>query len=193
MFAAGCGGFWWFYGNPWPTWFALPVLIVLCGYSYAKRFTSLAHVWLGAATGLAPVAVWIAISPGTLGLPAFVLGAAVLLWMVGFDIIYALQDVEVDRREGLFSLPARLGPAKALLVSRTCHAAVVVLLAWLGMLAGMGVIWGVGVAVVAVLLIVEQSMVSATDFSRVNVAFFMMNGIVSVLLALAALGEQLTK
>jgi 4-hydroxybenzoate polyprenyltransferase len=193
LFAAGCAGFWWFYANPWPLWFALPVLVVLCGYSYAKRFTSLAHVWLGAATGLAPVGAWVAISPGTLGLSAFVLGAVVLLWMVGFDIIYSLQDVEVDTREGLFSLPARLGPARALLVSRSCHVAVVVLLVWLGMLAGMGVIWGAAVAIVAVLLAVEQSMVSATDFSRVNVAFFTMNGMVSVLLALAALGEQLTR
>jgi 4-hydroxybenzoate polyprenyltransferase len=170
---------------------ALPLLVVLCGYSYAKRFTSMAHVWLGVATGLAPVGAWIAISPGTLGLPAFVLGTVVLLWMVGFDIIYALQDIEVDKREGLFSLPAKLGPARALLVSRLCHAVVVVLLVWLGILAGMGVIWGVGVAVVAVLLVVEQSMVSATDFSRVNVAFFTMNGIVSVLLALAAFADIL--
>jgi 4-hydroxybenzoate polyprenyltransferase len=193
LFAAGCGGFWWFYGNPWPLWFAVPVLVVLCGYSYAKRFTSLVHVWLGAATGLAPVGAWIAISPGTLGWPAFVLGAVVLLWMVGFDIIYSLQDVEIDRRERLFSLPARLGPARALLVSRACHVAVVMLLVWLGILTGMGVIWRAGVAVVAVLLVVEQSIVSATDFSRVNVAFFTMNGMVSVLLALAALGEQLTK
>jgi 4-hydroxybenzoate polyprenyltransferase len=191
LFVAGCAGFWWFYGNPWPILLALPVLIVLCGYSYAKRFTSLVHVWLGIATGLAPVAAWIAVSPDTLGWPAFVLGAAVLLWMVGFDIIYALQDVEVDRREGLFSLPARLGPARALLISRVCHAMVVVLLACLGMLAGMGVIWSVGVAVVAVLLFVEQSLVSATDVSRVNVAFFTMNGMVSMLLALAALGDIL--
>jgi 4-hydroxybenzoate polyprenyltransferase len=191
LFITGCAGFWWFYGNPWPILLALPVLVVLCGYSYAKRFTSLAHVWLGIATGLAPVAAWIAVSPDTLGWPAFVLGAAVLLWMVGFDIIYALQDVEVDRREGLFSLPSRLGPAGALLISRACHAAVVGLLLWLGLLAGMGVIWSVGVAVVAVLLFVEQSMVSATDLSRVNVAFFTMNGIVSMLLALAALGDIL--
>lgn len=191
LFVAGAGGFWWFYDNPWPLRLSLPVLAVLCGYSYAKRFTSLAHVWLGVATGLAPVAAWIAISPNTLGWAAFVLGGTVLLWMVGFDIIYALQDVEVDRREGLFSLPARLGAARALFVSRVCHVAVVVLLAWLGVLAGLGVIWGVGVAVVAVLLIVEQSMVSPTDLSRVNVAFFTMNGMVSILLALAALGDIL--
>jgi 4-hydroxybenzoate polyprenyltransferase len=187
LFLAGCAGFRWFYANPWPILLALPVLGVLCGYSYAKRFTSLSHAWLGLSTGLAPVAVWTAISPATLGWPAVVLGAVVLLWMVGFDIIYALQDIDVDRREGLFSLPSRWGPARALLVSRACHVAVVLLLAWLGVLAGMHVIWGCGVAAVAVLLLVEQRMVSPTDVSRVNVAFFTMNGIVSIVLALAAL------
>ncbi len=189
VFVAGAAGFEWSYGNPWPVRLALPVLVVLCGYSYAKRFTSLSHVWLGVATGLAPVGAWVAISPRTLGLPAVVLGAVVLLWMVGFDIIYALQDIEVDRREGLFSLPARLGAARALWISRGAHATVVVLLVWLGVLTGLGVIWGAGVAAVAVLLIAEQSMVSATDCSRVNVAFFVMNGIVSIVLALAALGD----
>lgn len=187
VFLAGCAAFWWAYGNPWPVRLAGPVLVVICGYSYAKRFTSLTHAWLGLSTGLAPVATWIAISPETFGWPAIVLGAVVLLWMVGFDIIYALQDVEVDRREGLFSLPARLGPGRALVVSRICHACVVALLVWLGVLSGLGVVWYVGVAAVAVLLIVEQSMVSATDISKVNVAFFTMNGIVSMLLAVAAL------
>ena len=187
LFVAGCAGFWWFYANRWPLLLALPVLAVLCGYSYAKRFTSLTHVWLGAATGLAPVAAWIAISPATLGPPAFVLGAVVLLWMAGFDIIYALQDMEIDQREGLHSLPSRLGPVRALWISRACHVVVVLLLAWLGVLAGLHVIWGCGVAAVVVLLFVEQSMVSPTDFSRVNVAFFTMNGIVSILLCIAAL------
>jgi 4-hydroxybenzoate polyprenyltransferase len=191
VFLAGCAGFWWFYDNPWPVLLGVPLLLILCGYSYAKRFTSFSHAWLGLATGLAPVGAWVAISPGTLGLPAVVLGAIVLLWMVGFDIIYALQDLEVDRREGLFSLPARLGPAMALWVSRAAHAVVVVLLVWLGVLTGMHVIWDCGVAAVAVLLVVEQSMVSATDFSRVNVAFFTMNGIVSIVLALAALADTL--
>ncbi len=189
LFVAGCAGFWWFYGNPWPLRLAVPVLAVLCGYSFAKRFTSLTHVWLGLATGLAPVAVWIAVSPSTLGLPAFVLAGVVLLWMAGFDIIYAMQDLEVDRREGLYSVPARLGPYRALMVSRACHVGVVLLLLWLGYLAGLGVVWGCGVAAVVVLLYVEQSMVSPTDLSRVNVAFFTMNGIVSIVLALAALGD----
>lgn len=191
LFFAGCAGFWWLYDNPWPMYLAVPVLLVICGYSFAKRFTSLAHVWLGVATGIAPVAAWIAVSPDTVGWPAIVLGATVLLWMVGFDIIYALQDVEVDRRQGLYSLPARLGPSRALLVSRISHVVVVVLLACLGMLAGLGIVWCVGVAVVAVLLLVEQSLVSATDISKVNVAFFTVNGIVSMLLAAAALVDIL--
>lgn len=193
LFLIGCAGFWWFYGNHWPMLLGVPVLLVLCGYSYAKRFTSLSHVWLGLSTGLAPVGAWVAISPGTLGLPAIVLGAVVLSWMVGFDIIYSLQDIEIDRRDGLFSLPARIGPSRALLVSRACHAVVVLLLLWLGLLAGMGLMWTCGVAAVAVLLLVEQSLVSPTDFSRVNVAFFVVNGIVSIVLALAALGDILAR
>jgi 4-hydroxybenzoate polyprenyltransferase len=191
LFCAGCTGFWRFYGNRWPMLLGVPVLLVLCGYSYAKRFTSLSHVWLGLSTGLAPVGAWVAISPGTLGLPAVVLGAVVLLWMVGFDIIYSLQDIEIDRRDGLFSLPARVGPSLALLISRVCHVVVVLLLLCLGFLTGMGLIWTCGVAAVGVLLAVEQSMVSPTDFSRVNVAFFTMNGIVSIVLALGALGDIL--
>lgn len=187
LFLAGAAGFWRWYGNPWPVRLAVPVLVVICGYSLAKRFTSLTHAWLGLSTGLAPVATWVAIAPGSFGLPAVVLGAVVLLWMTGFDIIYALQDVEVDRREGLYSLPARLGPARALLISRLCHAITVALLVWLGLLSGLGLVWYAGVLMVATLLTIEQSMVSATDISKVNVAFFTMNGIVSILLAVAAL------
>jgi 4-hydroxybenzoate polyprenyltransferase len=191
LFLVGCTGFWWYYGNRWPILLGVPLLLILCAYSYSKRFTTLSHAWLGLSTGLAPVGAWVAISPGTLGPPAVTLGAVVLLWMVGFDIIYSLQDLEVDRRDGLFSLPARIGPRQALLISRACHVAVVVLLVALGALTGMRLIWNCGVAAVAVLLVVEQSMVSATDFSRVNVAFFTMNGIVSIVLALAALADIL--
>ena len=187
LFVLGCGGFWLCYGNYWPLVFAGPVLLAICGYSYSKRFTHLSHFWLGAAIGLSPVAAWLAIHPATLGLPAVVLAAAVTLWIGGFDIIYALQDMAVDRREGLYSLPVRSGAAKALLISRIGHAGTVALLVWMGVLTDMGFIWYAGVAAVAVLLVVEQSMVSPTDLSRVNVAFFTVNGVVSILLAAAAL------
>jgi len=189
LFLVACAGFWVLYGNRWPMVLAVPALGAICAYSYMKRFTSLSHFGLGAAIGLSPAAAWIAVHPATLGLPAVLLSGAVMLWIAGFDIIYALQDVQVDRREGLFSLPARWGAAKALWISRLCHAGTVALLVWVGLSSGMGLLWYGGVTVVAVLLAVEQSMVSPTDFSKVNVAFFTVNGVVGVLLAVAAIAD----
>lgn len=164
-----------------PLAFALsPVaLAVVLGYSYSKRFTSLSHLWLGLALGIAPVGAWIAVT-GRIGFPAVVLSAAVALWTAGFDVIYSLQDLEFDRRTGLFSLPARIGPARALLVSRLFHTVMVGLLVWFGTLAGLGVVYYAGVAFVGLFLAYEQSLVSPNDLSRVNTAFFTMNGCVSM-------------
>jgi len=166
-----------------PLAFALsPVaLAVVLGYSYSKRFTSLSHLWLGLSLGIAPVGAWIAVT-GTVGFASMVLSAAVILWTAGFDIIYSLQDLEFDRKSGLFSLPARIGPARALLASRVFHACMVGLLGWFGALSGLGLIYYAGVALVAGFLIYEQSLVSPTDFSRVNTAFFTLNGCVSIAL-----------
>ena len=105
------------------------MLAYLCGYSYAKRFTRWSHLYLGSAIAFSPVAAWLAVHPWSLGWPACILMAAVTLWIAGFDVIYACQDIEVDRREGLFSLPARWGAARALWMARGWHAVVVVLLA----------------------------------------------------------------
>ncbi len=148
-------------------------------YSYSKRFTSLSHLWLGLCLGIAPVGAWIAVT-GQIGFPSMVLSAAVMLWTAGFDIIYSLQDLDFDREAGLFSLPARLGPARALLVSRMLHVAMIGLLVWFGLLCEMGGVYYAGAAVVAVLLAWEQAMVSPKDFSRVNAAFFTANGCVSI-------------
>lgn len=107
--------------NPWPLRLSMPVLLFLCGYSFSKRFTWLAHFWLGAALMLAPICAWIALV-GFEGIaPAILLGAAVLLWVAGFDIIYACQDAEVDRREKLHSVPARFGIRRALWLAAACH------------------------------------------------------------------------
>ena len=117
-------GDWLGYGNYWPTILAAPVLVFICMYSYTKRFTWASHFWLGASLMLAPVAAWVAVSPPegpAVAATPVVLGIAVLLWTAGFDIIYACQDIEVDRKEGLYSLPARLGQPGALWVSRLCH------------------------------------------------------------------------
>lgn len=164
-----------------PLAFALsPVaLIVVLGYSYSKRFTSLSHLWLGLALGIAPVGAWIAVT-GEIGFASMVLSAAVILWTAGFDIIYSLQDLEFDRKTGLFSLPSRIGPERALLVSRLFHAGMAALLVWFGLLTGRGPVYYAGAALVAVFLIYEQSIVSARDLSRVNAAFFTLNGCVSV-------------
>ncbi len=191
LFVAGCMGFYKLFGNPLPAILAIPVLLYLCGYSYTKRFTKWSHVYLGTAIGFAPVAAWLAIDPDSLGWSAVLMWAAVTLWIAGFDVIYACQDIEADRREGLFSLPSRLGPSVALWIARLFHALVVVALIGLSFTAELGWIYLVGVGVVAVLLVVENGLVRSDDFSRVNLAFFTVNGIVSVLLAVLGITDIL--
>lgn len=160
--------------------FLTPVaLAVVWGYSFTKRFTQWCHVVLGAAIGIAPSAAWIAVR-GTLELPPVLLSAAVALWVGGFDVIYACQDVEFDRSAGLRSLPSRLGIARALLLSRVMHAGTVLLLAALAPLLQMGMIYDVGVLFVAALLAYEHSLVRPDDLSRVNAAFFTVNGWISI-------------
>ena len=185
-FGIGCLGFYVYYENTWPILLSGPVLLYLCGYSYTKRFTKWAHYYLGTAIALSPVAAWLAVHPESIGLPAVLLMMAVSCWIGGFDIIYSCQDIEVDRRDGLHSLPAKWGPAAALRVARISHVGVVACLIALGHYAGMGVPYGVGVAIVVALLIVENAIVKPDDFSRVNFAFFTVNGMVSVALGAAA-------
>src|ERR1043166_6195760 len=192
-FLAGCEGFRRWYANDLPIMLALPTLAALAAYSYCKRFTALSHFVLGTVIGFAPLAAWIAINPQSLGWPAIVLSVAVCLWLTGFDLIYACQDVEIDRREGLFSIPAKLGIARALLVSRACHAVTVALLILLGGLEHLGWIYWIALAVAALLLVAEQSVVSPTDLSRVNLAFFTLNGIVSLGLGAATIGDILIR
>ncbi len=155
-------------------------LIVVCGYSYTKRFTSLSHVALGVALGIAPLAAWIAVR-GEFAAPILLLSAAVTLWVAGFDMIYACQDFEFDRAAGLHSIPARLGVRRSLLLARVFHVAMIALLAWLWSLMELGWLGLAGVAVTAALLAWEHSLVSPDDLSKVNAAFFTANGVVSVL------------
>lgn len=154
-------------------------LIAILGYSYTKRFTSFSHLWLGLCLGIAPVGAWVAVR-GEIGFPSMVLSAAVILWTAGFDIIYSLQDMQFDRDLGLCSLPSRIGAAWALLISRVFHIGMVGLLAWFGILTGRGTTYYMGAALVGLFLIYEQSLVSPKDTSRVNAAFFTMNGCVSI-------------
>jgi 4-hydroxybenzoate polyprenyltransferase len=173
------------FDNPWPTVLAVPVLLFVCGYSYAKRFTSLSHFWLGASLLLAPVAAWIAIR----GIPDFtemlvplLLGGAVLFWVAGFDILYACQDVGFDRTAKLRSVPAALGVPASLRVATACHFVMLGLLVALYFAARpeLGVVYLLGVAAVAVLLAYEHWIVRPDDLSRVNRAFFQVNGVISL-------------
>ena len=165
--------------NPLAFMLAPVALAVIWGYSFTKRFTQWCHVVLGIAIGIAPSAAWIAVR-GTLELAPVLLSAAVALWVGGFDVIYACQDVEFDRSAGLRSLPSRLGVGRALLLSRAMHVGTVLLLAALSQVLHLGAIFNVGVAFVAALLIYEHSLVRADDLSRVNAAFFTVNGWVSI-------------
>jgi 4-hydroxybenzoate polyprenyltransferase len=154
-------------------------LAILFFYSFTKRFTSWSHLFLGFALGVSPAAAWIAIAGG-LDPRILILCAAVTLWVGGFDILYACQDVEYDRRSGLFSVPKRFGIAKALLISRVMHVGVIALLAWLA--ASFALPWpaAAGIIVVAALLGYEQSLVRADDLSKLDAAFFTMNGYISM-------------
>ena len=165
-------------------------LAIVFGYSYTKRFTPFSHLFLGLALGVAPVGAWIAIR-GRLDLPPVVLGLAVLAWTAGFDIIYACQDAEFDRSEGLHSIPARLGIGRALFVSRSLHVMTVALLAGLYFLVAIHPLYLAGVAGVAGLLAYEQSLVKADDLSRVDAAFFTVNGWVSAAYFVLTLAARL--
>jgi 4-hydroxybenzoate polyprenyltransferase len=166
------------------------VLALLLGYSYTKRFTSWSHVVLGACLGLSPVAAWIAlrgdVEPGVL-----LLGAAVMFWVAGFDLIYACQDVDFDRHQGLLSIPARYGVRTALWLSGAMHVAMLALLIVAARMENLGWLAFTGLALVAALLAYEHGLVRPSDLSRVNAAFFTLNGYVSVLFFVTWAGDLL--
>jgi 4-hydroxybenzoate polyprenyltransferase len=169
----------------WP----IPVLAFAL-YPYTKRFTWLCHLALGLSTGLAPLGAWLAVT-GDADPAPFMLWIAVALWIGGFDVIYATGDVDFDRREGLYSLPSRFGIGPALMVTRVCHLLAVALLVAVGVTLGLGPAYYLGLAVVATLLGYENSIVSADDLSRVNVAFFTLNGVISVVFLTGVLADVL--
>jgi 4-hydroxybenzoate polyprenyltransferase len=188
-----------------PNWLplalSLPVLLFLLSYSYAKRFTSLAHFWLGVALMLAPVCAWIALrgqilleNPADI-LPAVILGGAVLSWVAGFDVIYACQDADFDRTARLRSIPAALGVLGALRLAAVCH---VITLGFFALLpvacpqVGLGWIYAAGVAAVSVLLIYEHTLVKPNDLTRMNLAFFNINVVISMGLFIVGTIDLLT-
>jgi 4-hydroxybenzoate polyprenyltransferase len=158
-------------------------MVILFFYSFTKRFTNWSHLFLGFALGISPAAAWIAVT-GALDPHMLILCAAVTLWVGGFDVLYACQDMEYDQRAGLFSVPKRFGIAKALLIARAMHLGVVALLGWLAFSFGLPWPAWAGIAVVASLLAYEHSLVKADDLSKLDAAFFAVNGYISMLFLL---------
>lgn len=192
-----------FLPNRVPLVLAVPVLAWLCGYSYAKRFTSLAHFWLGVALALSPIAAWLALRGETVLqqptdlVPALVLGAIVLFWVAGFDTIYACQDQEFDAAAGLHSIPAKFGVRGALRIAAACHGVMFVCL-WLlpishrlgGPDLQLSWIYATSAIAIGVLLVAEHALVKHDDLERLNVAFFQVNVVVALTL-LVAIGLEL--
>jgi len=157
-------------------------------YPYLKRWTWLCHVWLGAVDGLAPVGAWVAIT-GKLPWQAWALGAAVALWVAGFDLFYALFDLEVDRAEGLHSIATRFGVRGAFVGARLCHGLTIAALVAAGLGLSVGFLYWLGVGAVAALLAYEHTLVRPTDLRRLDTAFFTMNGVISVAFAVFVIAD----
>ena len=169
--------------NPLALKLAPLAIVILFFYSFTKRFTSWSHLFLGFALGISPAAAWIAITGG-LDARMLILCAAVTLWVGGFDVLYACQDIDYDRSAGLFSVPKKFGIAKALRIARGMHIGVIALLGWLAFSFGLPWPAWAGIAVVASLLAYEHSLVKADDLSKLDAAFFTVNGYISMLFLL---------
>jgi 4-hydroxybenzoate polyprenyltransferase len=171
-------------------WLSPVVLVLVLGYSFTKRFTWLCHLFLGLAIGVAPAGAWIAVR-GELGIPPIWLVAAVATWIGGFDILYALADRDFDREAGIHSIPARFGVPAALAVSAALHLGTVLALLAAGQAAGLGAIYYLGVAAVLAIFLYEHSILRPSDLSRLDVAFFNLNGYVSLVYFAATLTQVL--
>ncbi len=167
-------------------------LVVVFFYSYTKRFTFLSHAFLGLAIAGAPLGSWIAIT-GRLDPPALVLGGAVLFWLLGFDVLYALQDMDFDRKTGLHSIPQRFGVKKSLWISRAAHSVTMSALFWLYYLLSLGWPYLAGVIIALGLIIYEHALVKESDLSKLNMAFFNMNGYISVTIFVCTLIDVLMR
>lgn len=190
IFVVGAGMFYVWFGNRWPLILAVPVLAWLGFYSFTKRFTFLCHLVLGVSLGLAPLSAWMALVPPrgpVMTWPIVCLGAAVVFWVGGFDILYALQDEGIDRQAKLHSIPARFGRLGALWVSRGCHVLTIAALGAVGVTGGFHWLYWVAFGLATALLVVEQALVRPDDISKVNVAFMTVNGLVGVSFATLAI------
>lgn len=192
-FVIATAGFWLFNGNVWPLVLSPAVLAYLALYSYCKRFTWTCHLVLGGALALSPLAAVIAVEPGYLASAVpWLLAAMVLCWVAGFDVIYALQDVGFDREVGLFSMPASLGVEPALWVSRLLHVGAVAAIVMAGQLsAQLGLLFSLAVGGTVGLLLLEHALVWRSKTHHIHMAFFTLNGIISVLLGIAGIVDVL--
>ena len=155
-------------------------LLIVFFYSFTKRFTAYSHFWLGLAIAISPVGAWVAIRE-EISFSSLILGAAVIFWLVGFDILYSCMDVEFDRSSGLKSIPQKFGIENALRIAFASHGVMILFLLGLLFFVGqLGVLYSIGVVVVAILLFYEHSLVRPDDLSKINIAFFNMNGIISL-------------
>lgn len=188
LFVLAASAFWFLFRNPWPLLLSVPTLAWIGFYSLTKRFTILCHIFLGGALAASPLAAAIAVNPSSLeSVPSlWAISAMVLLWVAGFDIIYALQDIDFDRSAGLSSIPVRLGAAGALWVSRGLHALALAMLvaAWLAD-GRLGWLFAAGIALVAGLLVTEHIILIRRGKAGLDMAFFTLNGVVSSVLGLA--------
>lgn len=186
-----CAAFALLYGNVWPLILGLPVLAWISAYGYFKRFTALCHLYLGSSLAISPVAAAIAIDPGALAVPSiWLISGMVLFWVAGFDVIYALQDQAIDRAQGLRSIPQRFGAAGALRISRLLHvlAAGFLIAAWL-VDDRFSVLFGAGVVIVCLLLVIEHATVARRGTMRIALTFFTLNGIISCLLGVLGIAD----
>ena len=200
-FLACCAAFWLAFDNPWPAILGAPVLAWIALYSFTKRFTALCHLFLGGALAVSPLAALIAVNPDLLfgaggpapqALTVAALSAFVLFWVAGFDVAYALQDIDFDRATGLRSIPARLGPAGALAVSRALHGLAVVALAFAGLPdPTLGPLFFVACVGVGALLLWEHTVLARRGAAGLPLAFFTINGLVSLLLGAAGVLDRL--
>ncbi len=189
LFWLAAAGFAVFFDNAWPALLAPMVLVLVGAYSFMKRFTWLCHVFLGLALAASPLAATIAIHPPFLTQPdVFLLAGMVLCWVAGFDVIYALQDVEADRAQGIYSMPAKLGVERALWISRALHVLALLALGTLAVLSpNLHHLFNLAVAATAALLVVEHGLIIKSPQHHLNMAFFTVNGVISLLLGAAGM------
>jgi 4-hydroxybenzoate polyprenyltransferase len=185
LFLLVCLGFLWLQDNAWPIMLGIPVLLWICLYPLAKRFTFLCHAWLGISLAMSPLAAALAIAPDALlQQPAiWLLAGMVLAWVTGFDVLYALQDVQVDRSQGLHSMPSTLGPTTAIWISRLLHATAIVLLALVYVMdTRLHMIFLLSIAAAAAMLLWEHVLIARFGTDRITLAFFTLNGVVSCII-----------